>query len=121
MFAISAAEFAAKGAANIFSHLRQRTLVHFQALRRHLRPVGSQQSGIQLVSSTNKRQHRMYQTFNGSNANGLRQGNIDWDVVLPHVELAYNKSVSQNTGLAPHEIHMGRIPRLALFVLTART
>ena len=36
----------------------------------------------------------------------------DWDTQLPHVELAYNNSVSVATGLAPHEVHMGRRPRL---------
>ena len=34
------------------------------------------------------------------------------DVQLPHVELAYNNSVSAVTGLAPNELHMGRFPRL---------
>ena len=35
----------------------------------------------------------------------------DWDLHLPHVEFAYNNSVSAATGLAPNEVHMGRIPR----------
>ena len=39
-----------------------------------------------------------------------RQG--DWDLHLPHVELSYNDSVSAATGLAPNEVHMGRLPRL---------
>ena len=34
------------------------------------------------------------------------------DVQLPHVEFAYNNSVSAATGLAPNEAHMGRLPRL---------
>ena len=33
---------------------------------------------------------------------------------LPHVEFAYNNSVSATTGLAPNEVHMGRLPRLPL-------
>ena len=35
---------------------------------------------------------------------------------LPHIEFAYNNSVSQATGLAPNEVHMGRVPRLPLSV-----
>ena len=40
----------------------------------------------------------------------------DWDVRLPHVEYAYNNSVSAATGLAPNEVHIGRLPRLPLAV-----
>ena len=39
-----------------------------------------------------------------------------WDFQLPHVEFAYNNSVSAATGLAPNEVHMGRLPRLPLTV-----
>ena len=41
----------------------------------------------------------------------------DRDAHLPHVEYAYNKSVSAATGLAPNEVHIGRLPRppLAIF------
>ena len=38
----------------------------------------------------------------------------NWDEQLPHVKLGYNKSVSAATGLAPNEVHMGRLPRLPL-------
>jgi len=41
----------------------------------------------------------------------------DWDVLLPHVSSAYNNSVNAATGLAPNEIHIGRLPRLPLSVL----
>ena len=40
----------------------------------------------------------------------------DWDVHLPHVEYAYHNSVSAATGLAPNEVHIGRLPRLPLTV-----
>ena len=43
-----------------------------------------------------------------------RQGG--WDLQLPHVEFAYNNSVSAATGLAPNEVYMGRFPRLSLTV-----
>ena len=35
----------------------------------------------------------------------------DWDVQPPYVELTYNDSVSAVSGLAPNEIHLGRLPR----------
>ena len=40
----------------------------------------------------------------------------DWDVHLPHVEYAYNNSVSAATRLAPNEVHLRRLPRLPLTV-----
>lgn len=40
----------------------------------------------------------------------------DWDIVLPHIEFPYNSSVNQATGLAPNELHIGRIPRLPLSI-----
>ena len=40
----------------------------------------------------------------------------DWDVHLPHAEYAYNNSVSAATGLAPNEVHIGRLPRPPLTV-----
>ena len=41
----------------------------------------------------------------------------DWDAHLPHVEYAYNNSVSAATGLVPNEVHIERLPRppLAIF------
>ena len=36
----------------------------------------------------------------------------DWDVHLPHVEVAYNNSVSTATGLTPNEVHINCFPRL---------
>ena len=38
----------------------------------------------------------------------------DWDAHLPHVEYAYNNSVNAATGLAPNQVHIGRLPRLPL-------
>ena len=43
----------------------------------------------------------------------------NWHEQLPHVEFAYNNSVSAATGLAPNEVHMGRLPRLPLTILNA--
>ena len=44
----------------------------------------------------------------------VNQRQADWDLHLPHVEFACNNSVSGATGLAPNEVHMGRLPRLPL-------
>ena len=43
-----------------------------------------------------------------------------WDVHLPHVECAYNNSVSTATGLAPNEVHMNRLPHLPLTIFENR-
>ena len=40
----------------------------------------------------------------------------NWDVHLPHVEFAYNNSVSAATGLAPNEVHMNSLPRLPFII-----
>ena len=37
----------------------------------------------------------------------------DWDLHLPHVEFAYNNSVSAATGLAPNVVHMGRLSHVS--------
>ena len=39
---------------------------------------------------------------------------------MPHVECAYNNSVSAATGLAPNEVHMNRLPRLPLTIFKHR-
>ena len=40
----------------------------------------------------------------------------DWDLHLPLVQMNYNNSVNVATGLAPNEVHIGRMPRLPLTV-----
>ena len=40
----------------------------------------------------------------------------DWDAQLPHVEFAYTNSASAATGLAPEEVHDGRLPRFPLTI-----
>ena len=49
-------------------------------------------------------------------AMAINERQDDWDLHLPHVEFAYNNSVSAATGLAPNEVHMGRLSRLPLTV-----
>ena len=38
----------------------------------------------------------------------------NWSEKIPHVECAYNNSVSAATGFASNEVHMGRLPHLPL-------
>ena len=40
----------------------------------------------------------------------------DWDVHLPHIEYAYNNSISAAMGFAPNEAHLGILLRLPLTV-----
>ena len=40
----------------------------------------------------------------------------NWDEQLPHVDFAYNNSVSSATDLTPNEVNMGRLPRLPLTI-----
>ena len=47
-------------------------------------------------------------------AMGVNNRQDDWDAQLPHVEFAYNNSVSAVTGLTPNEVHTGRLRRLLL-------
>ena len=42
------------------------------------------------------------------------------DDQLPHVEFGYNNSISAATGLAPNEIHMGRLPPLPRTIFVRR-
>ena len=41
----------------------------------------------------------------------------NWDVQLPHVDSAYNNSVNAATGLAPNEVHIGRLPFLPFTIV----
>ena len=47
----------------------------------------------------------------------VNEGQDVGDLHLPHVELAYNNSVSAATDVAHNEIHMRRLPRLPLMVV----
>ena len=42
----------------------------------------------------------------------------NWDVQLPQVEFAYNNSVSAAAGLAPNEVHMGRLSQAVCKLLS---
>lgn len=68
-------------------------------------PIGN--GGVEGVNHTMAQRH-------GVVVNELRD---DWDIHLPHVEFAYNNSVSAATGLAPNEVHMSHLPRLSMTVV----
>ena len=57
--------------------------------------------------------HTMAQTL----AMVVNEPQNNWDAQISHVEFAYNNSVSAATGLAPNEVHMGRLPRLPLTIV----
>ena len=130
MFPVTAAEFTAEGTANILVNQYiplwgcQRTMLsdnglHFcsklsqavyQLFGVHKLATGSYHpncnGGVERVS------HTMVQML----AMVVNERQDDWDLHLPHVEFAYNNSASAATGLAPNEVHMGRLPRLPLTV-----
>ena len=45
---------------------------------------------------------------------GVNEQQDNLDALLNHIESAYNNFVNAFTGLAPNEVHMGRLPRLSL-------
>ena len=130
MYAVTAAEFTAEGTANIL-------------INRYIPLWGCPRSilsgnGLQFCS---KLSHAVYQllgarkidasSYHPSGNSGVERVNHtmaqmlamvvnelqnNWDEQLPHVEFAYNNSVSAATGLAPNEVHMGRLPRLPLTI-----
>ena len=130
MFAVTAAEFTAKGTANIFVNqymtkwgcpttLLSDNGLHFcsklsmaiyEVMK--IKKVTTSSYHPQTNGGTERVNHTMAQML----AVAVNEQQNDWDVHLPHVEFAYNNSVNQSTGLAPNEIHMGRIPRLPLSV-----
>ncbi|CAB1107450.1 unnamed protein product [Ectocarpus sp. CCAP 1310/34] len=130
MFHVIAAEFTAKGTANIFVNqymtkwgcpttLLSDNGLHFcsklsmaiyEVMK--IKKVTTSSYHPQTNGGTERVNHTMAQML----AVAVNEQQNDWDVHLPHVEFAYNNSVNQSTGLAPNEIHMGRIPRLPLSV-----
>ena len=128
MFAVTAAEFTAKGAANIFvNHYITlwgcpTTLISDNGLQftSKLSAAVYKLLGINKVTTssyhpqTNGGTERVNHTMAQMLAVSVNERQNDWDVVLPHIEFAYNNSVSQATGLAPNEVHIGRLPRLPL-------
>ncbi|CAB1103607.1 unnamed protein product [Ectocarpus sp. CCAP 1310/34] len=126
MFAVTAAEFTARGTAHIFvtqymtkwgcpSTLLSDNGLHFcsklsmaiyEVMK--IKKVTTSSYHPQTNGGTKRVNHTMAQML----AVVVNEQQNDWDIHLPHVEFAYNNSVTQSTGLAPNEFHIGRIPRL---------
>ena len=119
MFAVTAAEFAAEGTANILVNrciplwgcpstvlsdngpqfcARLATAVYKLLGIHKLTTSAYHPSGNGGVERVN---HTMAQML----AMVCNEHQNDWDVHLPHVEYAYNNSVSAATGLAPNKVH----------------
>ena len=130
MFAVPAAEFTAQGTANI---LVNRFIPLWECPSTLLSDDGSQFC-VQLAIAVYKllRVHKLTTSAYHPSGNGgvervnhtmaqmlamvCNEHQNDWDAHLPHVEYAYNNSVSAATGLASNEVHIGRLPRLPLAV-----
>ena len=130
MLAVTAAEFSAEGTANI---LVNKYIPLWGCPRAILSDNGLQfcsklsQAVYQLLGlpklaissyhpNGNGGIERVNHTMAQMLATVVNERQDDWDLQLPHVEFAYNNSVSAATGLAPSEAHMGRLPRLPLTV-----
>ena len=131
MFAVTTAELTAKGTANILVNrfiplwgclstllsdngpqfcARLATAVYKLLSIRKLTTSAHHPSGNGGVECVN---HTMAQML----AMVCNEHQNDWDVHLPHVEYAYNNSVSAATGLALNEAHIRRLPRLPLTIV----
>ena len=130
MFAVTAAEFTAEGTANILVNriiplwgcpstllsdnelqlCAQLATAVYKLLGIHKLATSTyHQSGNGGVECVN---HTMAQML----AMVCNEQQNDWDAHLPHVEYPNNNSVSAATGLAPNEVHIGRLPRLPLAI-----
>ena len=130
MFGVTAAEFTAEGTANILLNrfiplwgcpstllsdnglqvcARLATVVYKLMVIHKLTTSAYHPSGKGGVGRVN---HTMAQML----AMVCNEHQNDWDAHFPRVEYAYNKSVSATTGLAPNEVHIGRLPCLPLTV-----
>ena len=130
MFPVTAAEFTAEGTANILVNQ------YIPWWRCPLTMLSD--NGLQFCSKLSQAVHRMLgvhklatSSYHPDCKRGVERVNHtmaqmlamvvnerqdDWDLHLPHVEFTYNNSVSAATGLAPNEVHMGRLPRPPLRV-----
>ena len=76
-----------------------------------VRKVNTSSDHPQTKSGTEPVNHTMAQML----AVAVNEQQADCDMHhLPRIEFAYKNSVSQVTGLAPNDVHMGQVPRLPL-------
>ena len=130
MFAVTAAEFTAEGTANILVNQYiplwgcERTILWDNGLQlsSKLSQAIYQLLGVRKLATSsyhpngNGGVERVNHTMAQMLALVVNERQGGWDLQLPHVEFAYNNSVSAATGLAPNEVYMGRFPRLSLTV-----
>ena len=126
MFPVSAAEFPAEGTANIPVNQYiplwgcPRTILLDNGLQfcSKLSQVEYQLLGVQKLASSpyhpncNGDVERVNLTMAQKLVMVVNEGQDDWDLLLPHVEFAYNNSVRAATGLALNEVHIGGLPRI---------
>ncbi|CAB1108088.1 unnamed protein product [Ectocarpus sp. CCAP 1310/34] len=135
MFTVTAAEFTVRGTAHIFVNqymtkwgcpttilsdnglhfCSKLSMAIYEVMK--IKKVTTSSYHPQTNGGTERVNHTMAQML----AVVVNEQQNDWDIHLPHVEFAYNNSVNQSTGLAPNEIHIGRIPRLPLSVFDRPT
>ena len=126
IFAVTAAKFTTEGTANI-------QVNQYIPLWGFLRTILSD-NGLQLCSKLSQAVYQLLgvrklatSSYHPKSNGGVERVNHtmaqmlalvvnerqdDWDLQLPHVRFAYNNSVSAATGLAPNEVHTGRLLHL---------
>ena len=128
IFSVTAAGFTAEGTANILVNLCiplckcPRTILSDNRLKfcSKLSQAVHQLLGVHKLATSsyhpncNGGVERVNHTMAQMLAMVVNERQDDWDLHLPHVEFAYSNSVSAATGLAPNEVHMGRLLRLPL-------
>lgn len=125
MFAVTAAEFTAKGTANVlptnesccgYARLPSSPTTGSSTLLDFSPPSvtfwESTRCDHQFISTANQIQHFLKCLRFPS----TRRQN-DWNIILPHIKFVYHNSFSQTTGLARNEIRIGRPPRFPLSLL----
>ena len=127
---VTAAEFTAEGTANILVHQYillwgcPRTILSYNGLQFCSKPslAVHQLFGVHKLATSSYHTNcnggvkRINHTMAQMLAMIVNERQDDGDSHMPHVEIAYNSSVGAATGLAPNEVHMGRLPRLPLTV-----
>ena len=131
VFPVTAGEFTAEGTANILANQYiplwgcRRTILSDNGLQFFSK---LSQGAYQLLGGHKLATSSYHPNYSGDveRVNNNTMGHMlamvvnerqdGWELHLPRVEFAYNNSVSAVTGLAPNEVHMGRLPRLLLTV-----
>ena len=130
MFRTTATEFTAEGTANILVNQYiplwgcPRTILSDNGLQFLLQDFQAvyQLLGVRRLATSsyhpngNGRVERANHNMAHMLAMVVNERQNDRDLHLPNVEFAYNNLVSAAMGLAPNEVHMGRLPRLPLTV-----